>query len=244
MVIIRPTMVMGPTYRSQNALSYEHSNHTLNVKPCLEAKGFLQTLIPSLCSRPLFLSRIFPRRLRTFGEGPALFTMYKSEGPISKTSEAPRSNAGVAPPTAKKAEEGPGVPSTCRHGDGESQSFSIEPACVGPVTPVCPPFPQVCCRPQRDLFGRSGRPGTFLRTTSTRIRGNSGKRHGGSNRQPCSCHASRHPTGRHPSLTHPLWVPRACWTGPFGRRSSRWWPPRRTSRIRWSRELVLVRGRA
>ena len=117
-------------------------------------------------------------------------------------------------------------------------------ACVGPVTPVCPPFPQVNCRPQRDLFGRSGRPGTFLRTTSTRIRGNSSKRHGGSNRQPCSCHASRHPTGRHPSLTHPLWVPRACWTGPFGRRSSRWWPPRRTSRNRWSRELVLVRGRA
>ena len=37
----------------------------------------------------LFLRTIFPRRLRTFGEGPALFTMYKSEGPISKTSEAP-----------------------------------------------------------------------------------------------------------------------------------------------------------
>ena len=31
-------------------------------------------------------------------------------------------------------------------------------------------------------------------------------RHGGPNRQACSCHASRHPTGRHPSLTHPIWV--------------------------------------
>ena len=44
----------------------------------------------------VFLFHIFPSRLRTFSEAPALFTMYKSEGPISKTREPPRSNAGVA----------------------------------------------------------------------------------------------------------------------------------------------------
>ena len=36
-----------------------------------------------------FLLHIFPSRLRTFSEASALFRMYKSEGPISKTREAP-----------------------------------------------------------------------------------------------------------------------------------------------------------
>ena len=156
----------------------------------------------------------------------------------------PRSNPGVAPPTPKKAEEGPGVPSTCRHGDGESQSFCDSPACVGPVTHVCPPFPQVNCRAQADLFGGPGRSSTSIRSTSTRSRGDSGKRHGGPNRYPCVCHASRHPTSRHSSLTHPHRVPHACWTGAFGRRISSRWAPRRTSRSRAIGELVLGRGLA
>ena len=91
---------------------------------------------------------------------------------------------GVAPPTPKKAEEGPGVPSTCRHGDALRNRFIDSAACVGHVTHVCPPFPQVGCRPQGDLFGGSGRPRTFLRSTSTTTRGNSRTRHGGSNRHP------------------------------------------------------------
>ena len=37
---------------SDDALSYELSNHILKMKSCLRAKGFLQTLPPSLCSRP------------------------------------------------------------------------------------------------------------------------------------------------------------------------------------------------
>ena len=118
------------------------------------------------------------------------------------------------------------------------------PAILGPVTHVCPPFPQVICRAQPDLFRGPGRSSTFLRSTSTTIRGASGMRHSGTNRHACSCHALRHPTGRHLSLTHPIWVPRACGTGRFRRTSSRWWPPRRPSRIRAGRELVLLPGRA
>ena len=125
--------------------------------------------------------------------------------------------------------------------DGRCHRASTHsPAILGHVTHVCPPTPQVSCRVQGDLFGGSGRSRTFLRSTSTRSRGASGMRHGGPNRHPCSCHALRHPTGRHPSLTHPLWVPRACWTGCFRRTSSRRWPPRRTSRIRASRGLHLL----
>ena len=37
---------------SQHAEHNELRNHTLNIKACLEGKGFLQTLTPSLCSRP------------------------------------------------------------------------------------------------------------------------------------------------------------------------------------------------
>ena len=158
----------------------------------------------------LFSGTIFPRRLRTFGEPPALFRMYKSEGPISKTNKPPRSNGlkqrrtpGVAPPTPKKPEEGslPVVMVTT--------ASSFEPACVGRATHVCPPIPQVICRAQADLFGGSGWTSTLLRSTTARSRGNSRKRHSGSNRQPCVCHASRHPTGRHPSLTNTLRVPHA-----------------------------------
>ena len=112
------------------------------------------------------------------------------------------------------------------------------------MTHVCPPNPQVSCRAQGDLFCGTGRPRTFLRSTSTTIRGASGMRHSGTNRHACSCHALRHPTGRHLSLTHPIWVPRACGTGRFRRTSSRWWPPRRPSRMRASRELHLLRVRA
>ena len=112
------------------------------------------------------------------------------------------------------------------------------------MTHVCPPFPQVICRAQADLFRGPGRSSTFLRSTSTTIRGASGMRHSGTNRHACSCHALRHPTGRHLSLTHPIWVPRACGTGRFRRTSSRWWPPRRPSRIRAGRQLVLLPGRA
>ena len=159
--------------------------------------------------RPFFLSGIFRSRLRTFSEAPALFTMYKSEGPISKTSEAPRSNAGVAPPNTEEARRRSGVPSTRRHGRRLRNRFSIEPACAGHLTHVCPRVPNRRCSAQGDLFGDLGRPSTSIRSTSTRSRGDSGKRHGGPNRYPCVCHASRHPTSRHSSLTHPLWVPRA-----------------------------------
>ena len=112
------------------------------------------------------------------------------------------------------------------------------------MTHVCPPFPQVICRAQADLFRGSGRSRTFFRTTSTTSRGASCMRHGGSNRHACSCHALRHPTGRHLSLTHPIWVPRACGTGRFRRTSSRWWPPRRPSRNRAIRKLVTLQDLA
>ena len=50
----------------------------------------------------LFLFHIFPSRLRTFSEAPALFTMYTSEGPISKTNKPPDR-------TASNNEDGRGV---------------------------------------------------------------------------------------------------------------------------------------
>ena len=37
---------------SQHAEHNELRNHTLNIKACLEGKGCLQTLTPSLYSRP------------------------------------------------------------------------------------------------------------------------------------------------------------------------------------------------
>ena len=175
---------------------------------------------------------IFRSRLRTFSEAPALFTMYKSEGPISKTSEPPDRRPGVAEITGGKGRRRPKKVSTCRDGDAGRNRFVLRASCVGPVTHVCPRLPNCSCRAQADLSRGPGRSTTLLRSTCARSRGNSGMRHSGPNRQPCSCHASRHPTGRHPSLTHLGWVPRACWTGAFGRRSSRWWSPRRTSRLR------------
>ena len=39
---------------------------------------------------PFFFGPINAPRFRSFSEAPALFHMYKAEGPISKTSEAPR----------------------------------------------------------------------------------------------------------------------------------------------------------
>ena len=163
-----------------------------------------------------FFMHIFPSRLRTFSEAPALFTMYKSEGPISKTNKPPRSNglkqrrrAGVAEIAGEKGEEG----RRRQHlpvNDGRCHRASTHsPAILGPVTHVCPPTPQVSCRAQADLFRGSGRSRTFFRTISTTNRGVVGMRNTGSNRHPCSCHALRHPTGRHPSLTHPTWVPHA-----------------------------------
>ena len=120
-----------------------------------------------------------------------------------------RRRAGVAEIAGGKGEEG----RRRQHlpvNDGRCHRASTHsPAILGPVTHVCPPFPQVSCRAQADLFRGSGRSRTFFRTTSTTNRGASGMRHGGPNRHPCSCHALRHPTGRHPSLTHPIWVPRA-----------------------------------
>ena len=120
--------------------------------------------------------------------------------------------AGVAEIAGEKGEEG----RRRQHlpvNDGRCHRPSTHsPAILGPVTHVCPPFPQVSCRGQRDLFGGLGRPRTFLRTTSTTWRGGFRMRHSGSNRHPCVCHASRHPTGRHPSgpsLTHLGWVPHA-----------------------------------
>ena len=47
-----------------------------------------------------FSMHIFRSRLRTFSEAPALFTMYKSEGPISKTNKPPDRTAWQ---TTKKA---------------------------------------------------------------------------------------------------------------------------------------------
>jgi hypothetical protein len=44
-----PQAVLCP---SQHAEQNELRNHTLKVKACLEGKGLLQTLTPSLCSRP------------------------------------------------------------------------------------------------------------------------------------------------------------------------------------------------
>ena len=167
--------------------------------------------------RVLFLLHISPRR---FGEFSAEFSN-SSLGSYAinqkpKDFDPPIWSRGCASNT----EEARRRQFTRRAWQTIVQSFCIEPACVGPVTHVCPPFPQVICRAQADLFRGSGRSRTFFRTTSTTSRGASGMRHGGPNRHPCSCHALRHPTGRHPSLTHPLWVPRACWTGTFGRRSS------------------------
>ena len=126
-------------------------------------------------------------------------------------------NAGVAEIAGEKGEEG----RRRQHlpvNDGRCHRASTHsPAILGHVTHVCPPIPQVSCRAQADLFRGSGRSRTFFRTTSTTSRGASCMRHGGSNRHACSCHALRHPTGRHLSLTHPIWVPRACWTGIFRR---------------------------
>ena len=39
----------GPSHHVEHN---ELRNHTLNIKACLEGKGFLQTLTPSVCSRP------------------------------------------------------------------------------------------------------------------------------------------------------------------------------------------------
>ena len=68
-----------------------------------------------------FFSGIFPRR---FGEFSAEFSISSLGSYVQIRSpriSMPRSGAGVAPPmrlhpTPKKAEEGPGVPSTRRHG--------------------------------------------------------------------------------------------------------------------------------
>jgi hypothetical protein len=43
---------------SQHAEHNELRNHTLNVKACLEGKGCLQALTPSLCSRPIAFFKI------------------------------------------------------------------------------------------------------------------------------------------------------------------------------------------
>ena len=61
---------------------------------------------------------------------------------------------------------------------------SIEPACTGHVSPVCPCFPQVICAAQRDLFRGLGRSTTFSRTTTTTSRGDSGMHNPGPNRPP------------------------------------------------------------
>ena len=81
-----------------------------------------------------FLLHIFRSRLRTFSEAPALFTMYKSEGPISKTSEPPDRRPGVAEITGGKGRRRPKKVSTCRHGDALLNRFIDSAPRVGTRT--------------------------------------------------------------------------------------------------------------
>ena len=51
-MVITDQLTQATEGPSQHAEHNELRNHTLNVKACYEGKGCLQTLTPSLCSRP------------------------------------------------------------------------------------------------------------------------------------------------------------------------------------------------
>ena len=51
-VVIFFLLVKSAVDASHDTQPGEHSNHMLKVQPCLKGKGHLQTLPPSLCSRP------------------------------------------------------------------------------------------------------------------------------------------------------------------------------------------------
>ena len=189
---------------------------------------------------PVFFHSYFPPRFRSFSEASALFHMYKSEGPISKTREAPRSNAGVAEMMRGKGRRMPKKASTRRPWPPVRIVFCLSPARARHVTVPCPRPPQVIGPAQRDLFLDGQRllqryDPLPLREVESHVCA-SAATHG----HPFTCHAFRHPTCRDPNHRAPIWVRPASWTGAFRRTSSRERAPRSTSRKRAIGGLPLL----
>ena len=168
-----------------------------------------------------FLLHIFPSRLRTFSEAPALFTMYKSEGPISKTREPPRSNAGVA--EMMRGEKA--VECRRRHYPSAwlppSHRLLLSPTRARHLTVACPRPPQVIGPSQRDLFLHDRRllqryDPLPLQDVESRVCAPAATL-----AYPYSCHATQRALCRFPNLRAPIPVRPALRTGAFRRTSSR-----------------------
>ena len=169
----------------------------------------------------LFFMHIFPSRLRTFSEAPALFTMYKSEGPISKTRETPRSNAGVAEMMRGKGRRMPKKAFTRRPWPPVRIVFCLSPACARHLTVPCPRPPQVIGPSQRDLFLDGQRLLQRYDPLPLADVESAVSAPAATLAYPYACHATQHSFYRHPNLRAPIWVRPVARTGAFRRTSSR-----------------------